>query len=966
MHGNGRDVCTTCPYCGVGCGVRARIVGDRIVSVTGDVSHPANLGRLCIKGSSLAETGGLNGRLLVPEIDGQAADWDSAIGAVAQRFARTIAEHGPDSVAFYVSGQLLTEDYYVANKLMKGFIGSANIDTNSRLCMASAVVGHKRAFGMDAVPGCYEDLEQADLIVLVGSNAAWTHPVLHQRMIAAGTDRPSRRIVVIDPRRTATAQGADLHLPLRPGSDAALFNGLLAHLEHAGLISSDARERLDDLSEALAAARPWTPAVVASACDLGIDAVEDFYRMFAATERVVTMFSQGVNQSSSGVDKANAIINCHLASARIGRPGMGPFSITGQPNAMGGREVGGLANQLAAHMDFDEVSKARVQTFWNSPRIAQRPGLKAVDLFDAVAAGRVRALWIMATNPVVSMPDADRVRAAIAGCEFVVVSDIVRSDTARLAHVLLPATGWAEKDGTVTNSERRISRQRACIPAPGQARHDWRIICDVASLMGWAKAFDYDGPAAIFREHAALSAWQNDGSRAFDIGALAGLDGDEYDALEPVQWPVTAAAPHGTARLYGDGRFHRAQGHARMIAIEPRGPARAPESRRPMILNTGRLRDQWHTMTRTGRAPRLFGHADEPFCEIDRRDAHALGIGERALVRIDSDSGWMLARARVIDAPRRGAIFVPMHWSACFASQARMGTLVAPVTDPISGQPESKHAVVRVEPWAADWQGCLVVTGEWADVRPVGASRRTAAAPATIPAVADETALGSGSADPRAPWLDAAAPSLHDLLTRVPYWVRVPGTCATRFELAGRHADGPDDWGDWFAALAPAASVVEACGPAPLPYHAVLWGDDRPVAALYLSPRTPAIDRAAVAALFEHRKPDAAHRLALLAGRAPPGAPPAGRTICACHDVREPAIVSAIRAGAESVAALGRALGCGTGCGSCVPELHGLLGSGRSRGPACSEGGQAGIEPAPALVTAPAPAPKPKTRHLTY
>ncbi|MFZ4700380.1 MAG: molybdopterin-dependent oxidoreductase, partial [Candidatus Methylumidiphilus sp.] len=416
---------TTCPYCGVGCGILATAQDGGTVQIQGDPDHPANYGMLCSKGSALGETVGLEGRLLHPEIGGRKVGWDEALDTVANRFMQTIAEHGPDAVAFYVSGQLLTEDYYVANKLMKGFIGSGNIDTNSRLCMSSSVAGHKRAFGEDIVPGCYEDLELADLLVLVGSNTAWCHPVLYRRIAKAKEDRPGMKIVVIDPRRTAACELADLHLPLKPGSDVALFNGLLHHLRRNDRLDFDFMENhVSGFAQALALAAEGSPSIpaTASACGLGEAGVAQFFQWFHGTEKTVTAWSQGVNQSSSGTDKVNAIINVHLATGRIGKPGMGPFSLTGQPNAMGGREVGGMANQLAAHMDFDNASHHEiVSEFWNAPNLASRPGLKAVELFQAIGEGRIKALWITATNPVVSLPDSNAVRRALASCEFVVV-----------------------------------------------------------------------------------------------------------------------------------------------------------------------------------------------------------------------------------------------------------------------------------------------------------------------------------------------------------------------------------------------------------------------------------------------------------------------------------------------------------------------------------------------------------------
>ncbi|MCC5967989.1 MAG: molybdopterin-dependent oxidoreductase, partial [Natronohydrobacter sp.] len=483
---------STCPYCGVGCGVIATPDGAGGARITGDPEHPANFGRLCSKGSALGQTLGLEERVLAPLIGGRVADWDRALDLVADRFTDALAQHGPESVAFYLSGQMLTEDYYVANKLIKGFMGSANVDTNSRLCMASSVAGHKRAFGSDTVPGTYEDLEEADLVVLVGSNLAWCHPVLYQRLVAAKA-RHGTRVVVVDPRRTATCDIADLHLALRPGTDAALFNALLVALAARGAVDRDyVAHHVSGFDAALAEARGSNPALT------GLDAqdIATFLDWFTTTERVVTVYSQGINQSESGTDKVNAILNCHLATGRIGRPGMGPFSVTGQPNAMGGREVGGLANMLACHLEIENpVHRAAVQRFWNSPKMPQAPGLKAVEMFDAVAKGQIKALWIIHTNPAVSMPDADAVAAAIMGCDFVVVSDITQTDTTRLADVLLPATAWGEKSGTVTNSDRMISRQRAFLPVPGQARDDWRMLADVGRRMGWADAFGWQEAA---------------------------------------------------------------------------------------------------------------------------------------------------------------------------------------------------------------------------------------------------------------------------------------------------------------------------------------------------------------------------------------------------------------------------------------------------------------------------------------
>ncbi|MEM6934285.1 MAG: molybdopterin-dependent oxidoreductase, partial [Pseudomonadota bacterium] len=651
-------VSTTCPYCGVGCGILATPDGDGGAGIAGDPEHPANFGRLCSKGSALGETVGLEGRLLKPRMLGRDVSWSRAISEIATQFQTAIRDHGPNSVAFYVSGQLLTEDYYVANKLMKGFIGSANIDTNSRLCMASSVAGQKRAFGTDTVPGTYEDLEEADLIVLVGSNLAWCHPVLYQRIVATRARRPKLTVINVDPRRTATCDLADLHLPLSPGSDIALFNGLLMHLDAVGAVDRDfVGSHVDGMTEALAAARSGAPRLT---WETGLSPVllGRFFDIWSTSEKVVTVYSQGVNQSTSGTDKVNSIINCHLATGRIGRPGMGPFSITGQPNAMGGREVGGLANMLACHLDIEDPDhRYAVQTFWRSPEICDQPGLKAVDMFRACASGDVKALWIMSTNPAVSMPEADAVRDAISSCPFTVVSEVLHdTDTAQLADILLPAAGWGEKSGTVTNSDRTISRQRRFLKVPGQARPDWKAICDVAAAMGWQEAFSYDGPAAIFREHSRLSALAGRFGKDFDISALSDLTDADYESLTPVRWPVTKTQTK--QRFFGDGRFFTPSGKARVQPVRHKPHAVETSPDYPLRLNTGRIRDHWHTMTRTARSSRLSQHIAEPFAEIHPSDASVYGIDAADLVTIESKIGQIVVRALITDRTPPGSVFV--------------------------------------------------------------------------------------------------------------------------------------------------------------------------------------------------------------------------------------------------------------------------------------------------------------------
>lgn len=889
------DTCqvkTTCPYCGVGCGVSAEVTDNRLIAVSGDKSHPANLGRLCVKGSALHETTDLQGRLLEPHVKGQPVSWEQAINTVAQGFKDTIEKHGPDSVALYLSGQILTEDYYVANKLMKGFIGSANVDTNSRLCMSSAVAAHKRAFGADLVPGCYEDLELTDLLILVGSNTAWAHPVVYQRIVAAKKARPQMKIVVIDPRQTATCDIADLHLPLKHGSDGYLFTGLLSYLAvNEALDSSFINHHTEGFDNALQAASQLTCSVAESARLCGLDEtdLELLYHWFSTTEKVVTLFSQGINQSSSGVDKGNAIINCHLASGKIGKPGAAPFSITGQPNAMGGREVGGLANQLAAHMDFSDPANIElVENFWLAPRIARQEGLKAVDMFQAVHDGRIKAIWIMGTNPVVSMPDADFIRDALQRCELVVVSDCMeKTDTTACADVLLPATGWAEKDGTVTNSERVISRQKGFLKPAGNSRHDWQIICSIAQAMGYAEGFQFSSPAQIFIEHAALSGFGNSGKRFFDISALASLSESQYNEMTPVRWPQVKGANTNPVRLFSDGQFNTPSGRARMIPVEPKEPLSRTSSGYPLVLNTGRIRDQWHTMTRTGKASRLLNHIDQPFVDISEADARQYGITDNDLVEIRSTQGHCVVRAKIARGQSPGALFMPIHWTDQFASRARVSSLFAPVKDPISGQPEAKHAPVTIRKLNTAWQAILIT----------------------------DTAL-----------------------TALPceYWCKVPLQRGFRYELAGTGL--PENWQAWLKKVTEISDDRIELNSSDT-YRLASFNGQQAELLFFASTAAAANDAVSNEALSNKALPSsawlskqfdmavgsAAQRMSLLAGKPVDNNDDAGAIICSCFEVGEKTIRREISLGADSTEKLAAKLKCGSNCGSCLPEIRALL-----------------------------------------
>ncbi|MEN0088202.1 MAG: nitrate reductase [Pseudomonadota bacterium] len=868
------SVRTTCPYCGVGCGVVAKPDGQGGAQIKGDAEHPANFGRLCSKGSALGETLGLDDRLLYPEVNGERTDWDEALDLVAERFSSTIAEHGPDSVAFYVSGQILTEDYYVANKLMKGFIGSGNIDTNSRLCMASSVAGHRRAFGTDTVPGCYEDLELADVVVLVGSNLLWCHPVLYQRIAAAKAARPQMRVVLVDPRRTKTADLADMHLAIAPDSDTALFNGLLAHLAANNLVDQayvDAHTVGFDqaLAEGLGVQE------VADATGLAPAEIEAFYALWSGAPKTVTCYSQGVNQSASGTDKVNAILNCHLATERIGKPGSGPFSLTGQPNAMGGRETGGLANMLAAHMDLENASHHdRVSRFWDAPNLVAKPGLKAVELFQAVGDGRIKALWVMGTNPAVSMPDAAAVEAAIASCPFVVVSDVAaQTDTLRHAHVKLPALGWGEKDGTVTNSERRISRQRAFMAAPGDAQADWWQLAQVGQRMGFADAFDWTNTSEVFAEYAALTAFENDeadtGRRDLHLGAVTNLNEETYNALSPFQWPQRGAfEPEQQTRFFANGQFYTPDRRGRFVAVKQ--PVAAPQSD-SFRLNTGRIRDQWHTMTRTTKSTRLNAHLAEPYCEIHPADAAALQITDADLVRLSARGHSIVVRALISDDTRRGEVFVPMHWNDQFASSARVDVLVPSITDPVSGQPALKSAPVQL-------------------------------------AKADMACHGFAISRER--------PSTDGLT----YWAATPIEGGWRMEFALQ--DQPTSPGNFLAGMAEGlAANDEARGF----WRGAKFEADELHTAVWLSRGPLEVSRNWAVALLDQAFTDIQSRWRVLAGRPAADVPDIGAIICSCMGVGSIQIADAVANGAFTVDAVGAACGAGTNCGSCRAEVAEII-----------------------------------------
>ncbi|MGD9698334.1 molybdopterin-dependent oxidoreductase [Acinetobacter sp.] len=896
---------TTCPYCGVGCGVTATVqdtaLGQKVL-VTGDVNHPSNYGKLCIKGSHLADTLGLETRVLHPMLgrknQREKTDWNTATDLIANKFQHCIEQYGRDSIAFYVSGQLLTEDYYVVNKFVKGYLGTANIDTNSRLCMSSAVAAHKRAFGEDIVPASYADFEHTDMVVLVGSNTAWCHPVLYQRIMKAKEQR-DLFVVVIDPRFTSTCEAADLHLPILPGQDVALFNGLLQYLAQNGHADQDfITAHTQGLEQALIHSQIESSIEdVAVRTGIALEKLQTFYEKFAQTEKVMTLFSMGVNQSSQGVNKANSITNCHLFTGKIGKLGAAPFSMTGQPNAMGGREVGGLANMLAAHLELENASHQQlVQNFWQSPYIAKQAGFKAVDLFHAVENGKIKAIWIMATNPVVSLPDADQVKRALEKCEFVVVSDICQdTDTTQYADVLLPALGWGEKDGTVTNSERRISRQRAFLEEPEQAKADWWAISQVAKRMGFS-GFDFNNCYNIFLEHVRLSAHQNaDLSqrditphfRYFNLNGLTDLTFNQYEALKPVQWPVWTKhqKEDAVARLYFKGQFSHTDGKAKFIAISAVNPANDVGSEFPLVLNTGRIRDQWHTMSRTGLSASLSTHRAEPYCEIHPHDALKYGVKDGELVEVKSKWGNCVLRAAVSDNIRRGQVFAPIHWNDQVASDARIGKVVNPVVDPISGEPEFKHTPVIIHPFYNQWQGVFYVRQGFEKI-------------------------------------------VQSSIQNTVWWTKIITAKAVRYELADRKKitqtteqlkellPFQDESFEWLNIEDQTAHIS----------HSVVLKDGHLIASLYIAPKALLPDRDWVASLFKRERLSAMHRKALLAGQPMSMANNEGPLVCSCFKVGKNRIIETIKekniTNEKQVTAC---LKAGGNCGSCLPEIRGLI-----------------------------------------
>ena len=899
---------STCCYCGVGCGVVIEHEAGRITGVRGDPDHPANFGRLCTKGSTLhlsASPETLAARALYPELRASRTDartrvsWDAALDTAADKFAAIIAEHGPDAVAIYGAGQLLTEDYYVFNKLMKGLIGSNNLDTNSRLCMSSAVAGYKLSLGADAPPCSYEDIRHTQALFISGSNTAFAHPIAFRRVEDARKANPDMKLVVIDPRLTDTAEAADLHLPLIPGTDIALYNAMLHVMLWEGWVNRDYIDAHTEGFDALKKiVREYTPAMAASICGLDKNAIEQAAKLFATSKATMSMYCQGLNQFSFGTHNNSALINLHLATGQIGRPGAGPFSLTGQPNAMGGREVGGLANLLSAHRDMANPGhRAEVAALWGVDSVPATPGKSAVELFKALKSGEVKAVWIACTNPAQSMPDQALIHDALKTAEFVIVQEAFgHTETCTYADLLLPATTWGEKEGTVTNSERAITRVRAAVSAPGEARHDWAIVVDFARRLGTRlgkgalaeRLFPYASPEEIWNEH-------RESTRGRDLD----ITGMSYAMLEqagPQQWPFPEGASAGKVRLYEDGVYPTPTGRARFVATEHRITAESPSARYPLHLNTGRLRDQWHGMSRTGLVARLYSHESEPLLHMHQDDMERRQLADGDLVKVKSRRGDVVLKVLQSATVRPGQCFVPMHWGGNTMGGQGVNVLMPSDFDPTSKQPELKHAAVQVEKYTAG-KSLVVMRRSEAD------------------------AEGKLQPNPL-----AVMDRLRQWLPHFPYAsLTLSGRSSPVVVLKARGEElSPEliEALDREIALDDPTRVLSyQDSRKDVAKRALVEGDS--LTAVRLAGETKAADWLADMMVQGHSATAVRQWLLAPLTQPPAGQAARGKVICNCFDVAEDDILAAFRAG-ESLDGLQARTKCGTNCGSCVPELKRL------------------------------------------
>jgi assimilatory nitrate reductase catalytic subunit len=905
-----------CCYCGTGCGVIIQTsgkVGDgdtaKIVGVRGDPDHPANFGRLCSKGASLHLTTQLTGRALTPELRASRAvsrtptSWDTALDTAAGRFAAIIEEHGPDAVAFYISGQLLTEDYYVFNKLARALVGTNNIDSNSRLCMSSAVAGYKATLGSDAVPCSYADIALADLFLLAGSNTAWAHPIVFRRIEDAKAKNPELKIIVVDPRRTDTAALADLHLAITPGSDVVLYSAMLHVMLWEGLVDEAFIAAHTNGFPALRdKVREITPAAAAATCGVAAEDIVKAARWFGQAKAPLSMWCQGLNQSVHGAGNNAALIHLHLATGKIGRPGMGPFSLTGQPNAMGGREVGAMANLLPGHRDLaNAADREELAALWGVPSIPGQPGRTAVELFDALREGRIKAVWIACTNPAQSMPDQTKVREALVNAEFVVVQDAYADiETAAFADLLLPAASWGEKEGTVTNSERRVSRVRAAVAPPGEARADWAIAAEFARRLGEKvmrsgihsdgagetanRLFNFANTSEIFAEHVSLT-----------VGRDLDMSGMSHAVLEengPQQWPFPQGAESGRARLYADHHFATADGRAQFAPLTFSLNAEAPDARYPLRLTTGRLRDQWHGMSRTGRAARLAGHEPAPRLLVNAVDMQRRNFKPGDLARIKSRRGEIILPIAASDEMKPGQAFVAMHWGARSLSHAGVNQLMQAAIDPLSKQPELKHAAISIERVALPYRVVALRAADSSEADEELILRWREQLSACLSEF-DYAALTLAGRDHPLVMLSIASaePLTATALDRLTATLDLQGSTAYRD---------------------PSRNIVKL---------AKIDSASDCLQGVLLAGETAAADWLREQVASQQPLGDLRRWLFAPIAQPPVATPAAGRTVCNCLGVSESQINELLRAGA-SLASVQEQLKCGTSCGSCVPELR--------------------------------------------
>lgn len=691
---------TTCSYCGVGCGIEVYKDPYGKLEIKGEEKYPVNRGMLCSKGRTIHYTvQDKTDRLLHPMMRWnrkaplEQVSWGNAMERAAAVFKSIIKKHGPDSVAFYVSGQCLTEEYYLANKIVKGFIGTNNIDTNSRLCMSSAVVGYKKMLGEDSVPVSYSDIELADTFFVTGANPAWCHPIIWRRVEQHKEQNPEVKIICVDPRRTNTAMSADIHVQLAPGSDIYLYKGLARILiEQDKIDHSFIEKHVNGFEEYKTSVFEHSLEEVAKKCDIPLDQLFEVADCIKDAKGFISMWTMGLNQSSIGVNKNLALIALSLITGHIGKPGSGPFSLTGQPNAMGGREVGGLSNMLAAHRSLENPLHIKeVSDFWGVSNLSSKPGLTATQMFDAMHSGKLKAIWVICTNPLVSLPNARYMEEGLSKCNFVVVQDIsANSDTVKYADLVLPAAGFMEKEGTMTNSERRVSIVEKVVDAPGEARPDTDILIDFAQRMGWGKSFNYGSTEDIYLEHAALTKGTN-----IDV---SGLDYKIIREKRSVQWPYKIGATNGTSRLFTDKIFYTETGKANLFAVPSHNLSEELTPDRPLVLTTGRVRDQWHTMTRTGKVNKLGQHLGKPFLEIHPDDAVANGIKDGDVVSVSSVRGDVQVLATVTSDIKKGVVFLPMHFGRMLGKDlVRANNVTNDILDGFSKQPDFKYCAVKVE-----------------------------------------------------------------------------------------------------------------------------------------------------------------------------------------------------------------------------------------------------------------------------